>query len=86
MVAETVKYDIFLMNIFKRKFLVKGGLTYMGKEDSKKNLKMNGKRFKEMSEENMQSIQGSGAIESSNVSEHTFAAKVLMKGGNCSGQ
>jgi hypothetical protein len=58
----------------------------MEKEFDKKNLILKGKRFEEISEENMQSVQGSGAVESSNVSEHTFTAKLLMKGSNQNGR
>lgn len=54
----------------------------MAGESSKKILKLKGKEFTEITEESMQDIQASGALESSNVSEHTFSAKILMKGGN----
>lgn len=58
----------------------------MGKEYNKKNLVVKGKKFEEISVENMQKVQGSGATDSKNISEHTFAAKILMKGGKFSGQ
>lgn len=58
----------------------------MDEKRIKKQLKINGDNYQELTKDNMGNIQASGSMESNNISEHIFAAKVLKRRGGFNGK
>lgn len=47
--------------------------------NNKKQFGLRGVKFEQLEQKQMKSLQGSGNTDNNNISEHNFAAKILMK-------